>query len=265
MIMKKRSFVLIVTVFICLFGISLSPQETPTLESIDNKYLRDKTVENCEKAIEEYKILLQERPNNYKVLAKISAAYIDILDIKTSALIIEKDEYKPILKKLGKLANDYAKKAYELNPRNKDAIAVNLVSYGYYSASFGIVKAILKGAAGHYKELANQLIEVDDAHLGALGYRSLGKLYHVAPWPVGNKSKALKFFKKAVETDGTVLYSRYYLGMLYYQDKKYDLAEQEFIKVRDNEPSIHDKHFIKAYKDGVTGYLAIIKNLKKKR
>lgn len=254
-----------IIVLICLLGFSLNAQDTPTLESIEKKYLQEKSVENCEKAIEEYKILLAERPNNYKVLAKISMAYIDILDIKTNALIVEKDEYKPILKELGKIANDYAKKAYELNPQNKDAIAANLVSYGYYSASFGIVKAVLKGAAGHYKDLANQLIKVDDAYMGALGYRSLGKLYHVAPWPVGSKSKALKFFKKAVDTDGTVLYSRYYLGMLYYQDKQYDLAEKEFIKVRDDEPSFFDKHFIKAYKAGVAGYLAIIKNLKKKK
>jgi len=223
----------------------------------------NKTIENCEKAIKGYKLLLEKKPNHYKILYKLANAHTAILDIKTSALIVEKNEFKPMLREMGKTANEYAKRAYQLKPGDKDVIASTLVSYAYYSASFGIVKAIFKGAAGRYKKLARELIAVDDKHLGALGYRMMGKLYHVAPWPVGSSRKALKFFKKAVEADNTVLYSHYYLGELLFDKDKYDLAEKEFKFVVENEPASHEKHLMEAYKKEAGNYLTKI--AKKKR
>ncbi len=235
-----------------------------TLAAVD-ELISEITIENCEKAIKGYKLLLKDSPKDYEILYKLANAYIYIIDIKTSALIEEKDEFKPILKEVGKIANDYAQKAYEINPKGKEAIAANLVSYGYYSASFGIFKAIFKGAAGHYKDLSKQLIEVDDTYLGALGYRMLGELYHVAPWPVGSKSKALKFFKKAIETDNTVLYSHYYAGLIYFEKDQYDLAKKEFKFVAENPPSSHETHYIDAYKERARDYLKKIDKIRGKQ
>jgi tetratricopeptide (TPR) repeat protein len=166
---------------------------------------------------------------------------------------------------MGTIAYDYAAKAYKLKPDDKDVVAANLASYAYYSASFGIVKAIFKGAAGHFKDLANQLIKLDDAYRGAMGYRMLGKFYHVAPWPVGSSKKAVKFFKKAIETDNVALYSHYYLGLLYYQDKKYDLSEKEFKSVWDNEPPDHEKHYIDTYKKMARFYVRQIARITGKK
>lgn len=243
---------------------SQSEPAKPSLASID-ELLSEKTVENCEKAVKECELLLNDDPNNHEILYRMANAYIGIMDIKTSALIEEKDEFKPMLKKLGQIANDYAEKAYKLNPRNKNVVAANLVSYGYYSASFGIVKAIFKGAAGHYKDLCNQLIEIDDTHLGALGYRLLGKLYHVAPWPVGSKKKALHFFQKAVETDNSVLYSHYYIGVIHFEKRNYDLAEKEFNFVRDNPANACEKHYTDAYKEKARRYLMSLARIKGKK
>lgn len=235
-----------------------------SLASVDG-ILAEKTVENCEKAIKGYEALLTNDPKNFEILYKLANAYIYIIDIKTAALIEEKDEYKPILKKLGKIANDYAQAACKLNPNSKEAVGANLVSYGYYSASFGIVKAIFKGAAGHYKDLGNQLIRMDDKYEGVLGYRSMGKLYHVAPWPVGSKSKALKYFKKAVETDNTNLFSHYFIGLIYFDDEKYNLAEKEFTFVRDNPPSVCEYYYIDVYKKRAADYLEKIAKINRKK
>ncbi|UCH96303.1 MAG: hypothetical protein JSV88_05465 [Candidatus Aminicenantes bacterium] len=243
---------------------SESEMTKPSLAEID-ELMVEKTVENSQKAIKGYELLLKDDPGNYEILYKLAKAYITIIDIKTSALIVEKDEYKPILKKLGKIANDYAKRAYESNPKDIEVVSAYLVSYGYYSASFGIFKAIFKGAAGRYKKLCNEIIEIDETHLGALGYRLLGKLYHVAPWPVGSKKKALKFFKKAVETDNTLLYSHYYIGLIYFNQKKYDLAEDEFRFVLENDANIHEKHFVDAYKREAGNYLTKISKKKRKK
>lgn len=258
-----RKIVVVFVVFAVFFipGIFIHGQDQ--LAEID-KLLENKTVQNCEKAIEGLKALLENDPDNTGILYRLSNAYTGIIDIKTSALRVEKDEYKPILKELATIANGYAKKAYEINPKDKDVVAANLVSYAYLSASYGIVKAILKGAAGHYKDLANELIAIDDKHLGAFGYRMLAKLYHVAPWPVGSKKKAIQFFKKAIETDNAALYSHYYLGLIYYQDKKYELSKEQFIFVRENEPAHHEKHYMDVYKKMARFYVRQIDRITKK-
>lgn len=226
-----------------------------TIQAVD-KMIEVKTVENCEKAISGYKELLKKEPQNYEILYKLAQAYIYIIDIKTASLIEEKSEYKPLLQEYGKIANDYAKKACELNPNSADAVAANLLSYGYYSASFGIFKAIFKGAAGNYKDLARRLNELDEKYQGGLGYRSLGKLYQVAPWPVGSSKKALKNFLKSLEIDNTSLYSHYYAGFIYWDKDKYELAIKEFQYVIQHDPPWYETHMIQPYKDSARELLA---------
>jgi tetratricopeptide (TPR) repeat protein len=230
------------------------PAEENSLEALD-ALMENRSVKNSEAAIKGYEKLLKKNPDNPELLVKIANAYITIIDIKTSALIEEKDEYKPILDKLGKISYDYATRACKMNPRSKEAVGACLVAYGYYSAGFGIIKAILKGAAGRYKDLANELIQIDDKYDGALGYRSLGKLYEVAPWPVGSSRKALIYFKKAVEADHDMLYSHYYLGVLYFKKDEYDRAKVEFKFVVEKPPHASEAYFIKAYKDEARKYL----------
>lgn len=234
----------------------------PTLAEID-ALMVEKTVENCEKAIKGYELLLKDNPKNYEILYKLADAYSVILDIKTAGFLEEKDEYKPILKSLGTTANDYAEKAYKLNHKSKEVVASALRAYAYYSASFGVVKAVFKGAATHYKDLCNELIKMDDKYKGAMGYRFLGKIYIVAPWPVGSDSKALKMFKKAIEKDNATLYSHYFAGELYFEDKEWDLAEKEFTFVRDNPPTNDEAYYFDAYKKKTNEYLAKIAEKKK--
>ncbi|MFH1378746.1 MAG: hypothetical protein ABII23_00580 [bacterium] len=104
----------------------------------------DISVKNMETAIKILQPILEIDPDNYEACLKTTRAYIEILTIKTSALIIEKDEYKPLLKQLGRKADVYARKAYELNPENKEAVMTALQAHGYFSSSFGIAAAIIK-------------------------------------------------------------------------------------------------------------------------
>ena len=205
-------------------------------------------VESLEKAIKEYKLALEIDPDNYEALWKIAYAYIGILDIKTNYMIVEKKEYRPILKELGEAAQVYAKKAYKINPKGKEAVRANLQSYGYYSASLGIVSAIFKGAAGHYISLAKELIAIDNTYWGASGYRCLGRLYYMAPWPVGSSTKALTFYQKAVRKSPKMLEPHYWLGMTYLDRKKYELAKKEFEFVLNNPPMQLEKHLISEFK-----------------
>lgn len=251
---RNITAVLLVLMFLSIVSVPVRAQDQPaepeqatkTLAEVD-QLMENKTVENCEKAIKGYEALLKDDPNNYELLYKTANAYIGVIEIKTDSLMVEKDEYKPLLKKMGQIANDYAEKAYKIKPKNREVVAACLLSYGYLSASYGIVKAIFKGAAGHYKDLCAQLNAIDEKYQGALGYRSLGKLYHVAPWPVGSKKKALINFKKAVEIDNECLYSHYYVGLLNFDKKNYDEAEKHFKFVVENDPPQYEKHMIGAY------------------
>ncbi len=234
-----------------------STPTAPTLAELD-ELMNNKNMVNCQKAIEGYEALLKNDPGSSELLCKVAKAYVAIIDIETDALIVEKDEYKPALKKYGKTAYDYALKAYTANPKNKDYVATCLAAYGYYSASFGIFKAIMKGAAGKFKDLANELIVLDPTYLGAMGYRSLGKFYHVAPWPAGSTKKAMKYFIQAIETDPKPLDSHYYLGVIYFEKDKFDLAKKEFTFVVQNEPWEDEKHYIAAYKKDAQNYLTKI-------
>lgn len=253
---------LLIGLSLCIPAIGQEPGSKPTLAEID-ALMVNKTLENSEKAINGYELLLKDDPKNVEILYKLANAYVCVLDIKTAGFMEEKDEYKPLLTDLGKKANDYAHLAYKLDPNNKEVIASTLRAYAYYSASFGVVKAVFKGAAGHFKDLANQLIKIDDKFMDAIGYRFLGKLYMVAPWPVGSNSKALKYFKKAAETNNSALFSHYFAGVLYFKDKDYEPAEKEFILVRDNTPSIEEAYYFDAYKKSADDYLVKIAKKKK--
>ena len=222
-----------------------------------------KKIENLEKAIKEYEAALKIDPNNFDALRKAALAYVLIIDIKTDALIFEKDENKPILKDMGKKALDYAEKAYMIDPKNKEVVAVNLRAYAYYSASMGIVTAVLKGAAGHYKDLANELIALDDTYESGLAYSYLGRLYHVSPWPVGSSKKSLKNYLKALEINDKKLETHYWLGILYLDDKEYDKAKKEFEYVVNNPPIEFEKFWIGAFKTDAKKKLEEIAKKKK--
>ncbi|MBD3271870.1 MAG: tetratricopeptide repeat protein [Elusimicrobia bacterium] len=206
---------------------------------------KQKTVDSLKKAIEEYQQVLSIDPENIEALCSIAHAYITIIEIKTHALIVEKDEYKPILKDLGSIAVEYAKRAYTLDPRNPDAITAYLKAYGYYSSSMGIVTAVLKGAAGLYKKLARELIAVDDTYRDACGYLCLGRLYYSAPWPVGSKKKACDAFIMACKKSNQAVFPHYWLAKTYQAltDEKY---VKEFEIVLSLKPSAYEAHFIDA-------------------
>jgi tetratricopeptide (TPR) repeat protein len=209
---------------------------------------QNKNIENFESAIKIYEEALKLDPNNLETLWRISQDYAEIITIKTSALIVEKDENKPLLKEYGQKAEKYGKKAYEINPKDKDVVASYLQGYGYYASSLGIAQAVLKGAAGRYKDLATQLVALDDKYMDALGYRLLGKMYYMAPWPVGSWKKAKENYDKAIEINPQRLDSHYWMGMLYFQKKQYDQAKKEFEFVAGTGPSEREKYFIAEYK-----------------
>lgn len=207
------------------------------------------TEANCWKAIAAYEEGLKITPESYEANWKASKAYCLILDLRTAGLIEEKDEYKPFLKELGAKAEHYAEKAYAQNAKGLEALIWYNSSYGYHASSMGILKAILKGAGGKLKELAKELIEIDDSACDALGYRMLGRFYLNAPFPAGSKKKAVQYLEKAVTKAPASLFNHYWLGNAHLAREKLEDAKKEFQFVLDHPPSENEKHFFAPIKE----------------
>ncbi len=218
--------------------------------------IKKKNLPSLEESIKILEPVINDYPDNIEALTILSRAYVDTISIKTNALIVEKDEYKNILRELGKKADCYGSKAVALDPENKEALAAAAQGYGYYSASYGILQAILKGAAGRYKKLAKRLIKLDDSYMSGLGYKLMGRFYLMAPFPMGSFRKSAKYYKKALEKDNSSLESHYYLGMSYLKLKKNELARKEFEYVVNNSPNKYERHYIEEYIEAAKKELA---------
>lgn len=219
-----------------------SSAEIKSLIQKGDNQLKEITEANSREAIKSYEAALKIDPDNYEANWKMSKAYCQILDLKTAGVIEEKEENKPILKELGTKAEYYADKAYAQNPKGPEALNWYVASYAYHASSMGILQAILKGAGGKLKKLANELIAVDPAASDALAYRMLGRLYLSAPFPVGDKNKALEYFEKGVEVAPGSLMNRYWLGEVYRAKGKSEDARKEFQFVLDEPSSGNEQH-----------------------
>jgi len=223
-----------------------SEVEIKSLIQKGDEQLQEITEAHCREALAEYEAALKIDPENYEANWKASRACCLILDLKTAGLIEEKEEYKPLLKEWGEKAERHAEAAYARNPKGLEALTWYNSSYGYHASSMGILQAILKGAGGKLKKLAHELIEVDDTHNDALGYRMLGRFHLSAPFPVGSKTKAVEYFEKAVEKAPGSLFNHYWLGEAYRTKGKSEQARREFQFVLDHPPSENEKHFSRA-------------------
>jgi tetratricopeptide (TPR) repeat protein len=224
------------------------PQQPDSVLAQANQLMDEKTVPSLTQAARLYKEILEQEPDNFEALRRIALAYCRILDIKTSALRVEKDEYQPLLKDLGGKADRYARRALELKPDSKEAIQTALAAYGYYSASFGIAKSVFGGVVGRFKELANKLIELDDSFEGACGYKALGRFYYIAPWPVGSSSKSEELYLKALAKLPGLLEAHYYLGLIFLDKGEREQARREFEFVVNKPPYPTETHYIADFK-----------------
>lgn len=217
-------------------------------EDID-RLMADRSIAGCEQAIQKCKALLASNPGDPRLLARTAHAYSTLITIRTSALIDERDEFKPILKKWGLIAHQYADQAYRLEPGSREVVAVALVALGYHAASLAKVKALCTGAAARYRRLAERLIRLDDRFEGALGYRSLGKYYEMAPWPVGSRRKAMTCYRKAIAAAPGSLHAHFLLGAMHQRCGEREQARREMAFVAENPPHPSETHFINAYKE----------------
>lgn len=218
------------------------------LEAADAR-LAEVTEENCELALQDYDETLGKDPENYETHWRMARAYCYLLDLKTSQLIEEKDEFKPLLKTIGEKAEFHGKQAYRLNPLGIDGLVWYIGAMAYHASSMGIVNAILNGSGTRVKKFAEELSRRGQLYPGAFGSRVLGRYYMAAPFPVGSKSKAVRYLEKSVQTYPPDLANHYFLARAYRAKGEHDKAARELRFVLENPAPVDTRHLEAFYKE----------------
>jgi len=107
-----------------------------------------------------------------------------------------------------------AQPALQLDPRTK---AIELDAFMYGAASKGIIRQAVTGAGVEFKRLADEFAATHAAWDGGVGYTFLAGFYHVAPWPLGDKKRAIAEAERAVATSGRSKRNAYYACLFKYQ------------------------------------------------
>lgn len=74
-------------------------------------------------------------------------------------------------------------------------------------------------------------------------YNDLG----LAEYKAGNYEKAIKYFNKALEYDGTYKFAIYNIGLCYYYQEKFDEAIEQYSKTIEIDPLYEDAFFNRAF------------------
>jgi tetratricopeptide (TPR) repeat protein len=196
---------------------------------------------NYEKATLQFRKALLKEPENYDLMIRVADALNHIMRAKTNGNIIllsgktqDNERNKTIWSKYAIEALKLSEKAVKANPDDRKALLTYAESYLYLSSSFGILKAIFKGAAEQYKRNANALITKYPKADDALGDIYMGAFYAVAPWPMSSRKKARKHFENALKLAPESIRSHYYVGLQAFIDNEYKTAKKEFDFVIDN-------------------------------
>ena len=96
-------------------------------------------------------------------------------------------------------------------------------AYLYHSSSFGILKAIIEGAADRYKKNAKDIMALDKRLDDALGQVFLATFYSGAPWPMRDDDDAIAWINKAIKLKKSKR-NLYYAGVIHHRAEKYKEA-----------------------------------------
>jgi tetratricopeptide (TPR) repeat protein len=141
-------------------------------------------------------------------------------------------EHRAIWAELGPRSLAHARRALTLRPGTAEAAAALANAYMFHASSLGILKSILGGAAGEYREHATRLVEIDPAYDDGLGDYLLASFYLVAPWPIGDSEQALSHYQRAARLSPSSVRNQYGLGVYWARRDELARALSHFGHVR---------------------------------
>lgn len=186
---------------------------------------------------------LDKDPNDVGSLVRVARAWIRQLEAETGTVLVEKKEYQKALDECGKKALKAAERAHDLDPESPDAIGWHLVSYGYHAIAIGIVAAFLRGAAGKYLELADNIINAEPEWHSAAGHRAMGRFYRESPWPKRDVKKAVQCFREALKIAPKRMENKLHLALALIDNGEKAEAKKLLSEVVKGKPEASEAHF----------------------
>jgi hypothetical protein len=105
------------------------------------------------------------------------------------------------------------------------AAAAEMDSFMYSSASKGILRQALTGAGSTFLSLANTLLNSHGSWDGGVAHCYLGGFYNVAPWPLGDKKRALREMEAAFSFEPRSRRNAYYACLMRYVHEDFGGAD----------------------------------------
>jgi cytochrome c-type biogenesis protein CcmH/NrfG len=188
----------------------------------------------CEQAVATARTALAAAPDDPERQLTLADALTCVMRIRTNgnALLVEGSSdtqaHRAIWQAMAPEAVRLARAARAKRPDDPEALSVYAEAYMYDASSQGIVRAILKGAAGEYKRNAQELIDRFPRYENGAGFVFLGSFYFVAPWPLADPEKGQALLEQALALAPTSRRNLYFAGVAAYLVKDYPRAAARF-------------------------------------
>jgi tetratricopeptide (TPR) repeat protein len=163
-------------------------------------------------------------PDDFDARLGAAVALTQVMAIRTHGnlplvdALQDTDANRALWADLGERALAHARAAHALRPKSAEAAAALASSYMFYASSLGIIRSIVSGAGGEYRQHAQRLIDLDPRFDDALGASLLANLFLVAPWPVHDRDGALEHFERAAQLAPASVRNQYGLAVFWARD-----------------------------------------------
>jgi len=102
--------------------------------------------------------------------------------------------------------------------RDAAAAVIEMDAFMYSSSSKGILRQAVTGAGNEYQRLANGIIARHPSFDSGVGHCYMGGFYAVAPWPLGDRKKAVAKMRAALALEKRSRRNNYYACVTLMQD-----------------------------------------------
>ena len=150
-------------------------------------------IDSVLKSIPIYVKIAEENPNNYHAQWKCARAHREYANL---AFELDLDDWKSICRDYGKEGMKYGKKAIELVPQRIEGFYYYGLCVGSYSDGVSILRALKEGLKKSTEEAFETAYNMDKMFKDGGPILCLGRFWHLLPFPLNNKKKALEYFEE---------------------------------------------------------------------
>jgi len=211
----------------------------PSLSDQASAFMRKRGLKNCKEAVVLYRKLLAEKRDDLDRKLNLADALNCVMRIQTNGNIpliegtSDTDPHKKIWAQMGPEALALAEAVYQARPNDVRTLAVYTDAYMYRSSAWGIVNAVVKGAADQYVENAENMAKKFPKYDSGVGHAFMGAFYLLAPWPLSDDEKARARMEAAHRIEPKSKRNNYYLGVVAYREDNFQEAIEHFEKAKE--------------------------------